>query len=439
MKKQIFYIATFMVLFFSCKKTETATETAITNTITGSIASNKTLKAIDTNYIDGIVYVTNGATLTIEAGATIKFKKGKTALVITRGAKIVAVGTESKPIVFTSAEATPARGDWGGIVILGKATTNATFNGKAGEGQIEGGINTAEGLGLYGGTDDSDNSGTLSYVRIEYPGYAFEPNNEINGLTFGAVGKGTVIDHVQVSYANDDAFEWFGGTVNCKYLIAYKALDDDFDTDNGFSGNVQFGLVVRDPQVADVSKSNGFESDNDASSTSTAPFTSAVFSNISILGPSLPSVTSINTLYASAAHIRRNSKQSIFNSILIGYPTGILIDGSTTKVNAESSSIAFENNYIVNCTNAVKGTGTGGYTDAEALAWVSNANRNNTISATFPTSLSGLNSSTSFAPSTSITGAKFTNAKLSSGFDKVEYIGAIKDATDTWYKNWTKF
>ena len=105
----------------------------------------------------------------------------------------------------------------------------------------------------------------MKYVRIEYPGIAYSPNNEINGLTFGGVGRGTTIDYIQVSYSGDDSYEWFGGTVNCKHLIAYRGWDDDFDTDFGYQGKLQFLVGLRDPEVADQSGSNGFESDNDGS------------------------------------------------------------------------------------------------------------------------------------------------------------------------------
>jgi hypothetical protein len=131
----------------------------------------------------------------------------------------------------------------------------------------------------------NDNSGTLQYVRIEYAGYAYQPDKEVNSLTMAAVGSGTTIDHVQVVYAKDDAYEWFGGTVNCKYLIALKTQDDDFDTDNGFSGKIQFGLILRDSVIADISNSEAFESDNNASGTTAAPKTTAIFSNITAIGP----------------------------------------------------------------------------------------------------------------------------------------------------------
>ena len=133
--------------------------------------------------------------------------------------------------------------------------------------EIEGGVNNAAGDAFYGGTDANDNSGVLRYVRIEFPGIAFTDNNEINGLTCGGVGAATTLEHVQVSYSGDDSFEFFGGTVNAKYLIAYRGWDDDFDTDFGYSGKIQFAVSLRDPEIADQSGSNGFESDNDGSGT----------------------------------------------------------------------------------------------------------------------------------------------------------------------------
>ncbi|MFT4016034.1 MAG: hypothetical protein QM668_03655 [Agriterribacter sp.] len=311
-----------------------------TVTLTGRITENITLKKGDENILSGIVYIANGATLTVEAGATVKGDyKGTNvaALVITRGSKIEAKGTQDEPIVFTSSSPDPRSGDWGGIVICGKASINTEFTGTGGgKGilEVEGGINNANGDGLAGGgatPDDADNSGTLQYVRIEYAGYAYQPDKEVNSLTLAAVGSGTTIDHVQVSYAKDDAFEWFGGTVNCKYLIAYKTQDDDFDTDNGYSGSVQFGLIVRDSLIADISKSESFESDNNAAGSTVTPQTRAVFSNVTSVGP-LATLNNVgNSNYLAGVQIRRNSSISIVNSVFLGWPTGILIDASTGR------------------------------------------------------------------------------------------------------------
>lgn len=317
--------------------------------VSGDITTNTTWTRSNTYLLSGFVYVANGATLTIEPGTVIKGDKAsKGALIVSRGGKLIADGTASDPIVFTSNEASPSYGDWGGIILLGKAQTNQVYNGTAGLGLIEGGIDPVK--GLYGGGDlpggavNDDNSGILRYVRVEYPGIAFQPNNEINGVTFGAVGSKTIVDNVQVMYSGDDSFEWFGGTVNCKHLIAYRGLDDDFDTDNGYSGNIQFALAVRDPQVADVSGSNGFEADNDASGDAAAPKSKATFSNVTVVGPS---GASINANFKRAAHLRRNTEQAIFNSVEVGaYPVGLYIDGDSCANNATSGKLVVRNSYF---------------------------------------------------------------------------------------------
>src|SRR5215212_247324 len=344
MKKIFLYSLLMGVLSIGCRKIEVDGDTIIQggtdttgntneNTILeGRISANRTLLAKYTYKLRGLVYVTNGAILTIEPGTKIVGETGaRGGLIITRSCKIIADGTADKPIVFTSESAAPQRGDWAGVVILGNAPTNASFNGVQGIGEIEGGINNSDGLGLYGTPitqqqNPADNSGILRYVRIEYAGYAFLPDKEINGLTFGGVGSNTVVDNVQVSYANDDSFEWFGGTVNCKHLISFRTLDDDFDTDNGFSGKVQFGISLRDSSVADISSSEAFESDNDANGSTLAPQTSAIFSNMTILGPRAALNNTGNSLFVWGAQIRRNSTISLFNSIIMGYPVGMYID-----------------------------------------------------------------------------------------------------------------
>jgi hypothetical protein len=316
--------------------------------VSGDITSNTTWTKNNTYLLTGFVYVLDGVTLTIQPGTIIKGDKAsKGSLIVTRGGKIIADGTPSEPIVFTSNEATPNYGDWGGIIILGKAQTNQVYNGISGLGLVEGGPDPAKstygGGDLPGGAVNTDNSGVLRYVRIEYPGIAFQPNNEINGLTLGAVGSGTLIDYVQVSYSGDDAFEWFGGTVNAKHLIAYRAVDDDFDTDNGFAGNIQFALAVRDPQVADVSGSNGWECDNNAAGDGTTPKSRATFSNVTIVGPTNPA----NSNYRRVAHLRRNNENAIFNSVAVGaYPVGLFIDGDSCALNAQSGKLIVKNSYF---------------------------------------------------------------------------------------------
>ena len=316
--------------------------------VSTSITSNTTWTADKIYVLKGQIYVKNGAVLTIEPGTVIFGDKASLGcgLFITKGSQLIAEGTVDKPIVFTSNQDAGSRtgGDWGGVILLGKAKNN-----------IVGGTGNIEGIAIsadteFGGNDDADNSGTLKYVRIEFAGYPYAPNKEINGLTFGSVGSGTTIDNVQVSFSNDDSFEWFGGSVNCKHLIAYRGLDDDFDTDNGYSGTVQFGLGVRDPKIADnpsVSTSEGFESDNDAAGSTNSPQTSATFTNMTMVGPLRGDKnTTVAAGYRRAARIRRNSALKIENSIMIDYKTGLHIDGPLSETNATNGDLIFKDNLL---------------------------------------------------------------------------------------------
>jgi hypothetical protein len=324
---------------------------ATTMTVSSNITTNTTWMTGQTVLLQGQIYVKNNSVLTIQPGVVIKGSSSVagSGLFITTGSQIQAVGTASQPIVFTSEQPVGARtqGDWGGVILMGLAPLNFTN-----------GINNIEGIApspdtQYGGgasPNSNDNSGSLKYVRIEYAGYVYAANKEINSLTMGAVGRGTTIDYVQCSFGNDDGFEWFGGNVDCKHLISYRNLDDDFDTDNGYSGNVQFGLIVRDPSIADnpaVSTSEGFESDNDAGGTSATPQTKAVFSNITAIGPYRgSSSTSIASGYKRALRIRRNSSISVFNSLFMDFKTGIMIDGTLCENNATANNLNFRYNVI---------------------------------------------------------------------------------------------
>ena len=484
MKKYFFYLAAITAIAVTgCRKIEMDGEkeivyvnggggssTSKTVTLTGRITRDTILRKADINVLKGFVYITNGVTLTVEKGAVVKgsFAGSDVAtLVICRGGKIVAQGAADDPIVFTSASPNPQSGDWGGIVLCGKASINTSYLGTNGLFQVEGGIDNAQGDGLAGSGDavaptpqDNDNSGVLSYVRIEYAGYAFQPDKEINSLTLAAVGRGTTIDHIQVTYAKDDAFEWFGGTVNCKYLIAYKTQDDDFDTDNGFSGFVQFGLVLRDSLIADISTSEAFESDNNSGGSTATPKTTAIFSNITAIGPRATLNNTGNSLYRAGAQIRRNSALSIFNSIIIGWPQAILIDattGSPTDKNIDDSTLRIRNTTLAGNTINVKyaastGTPTGA-TDASITAWFTNPYFGNEVltnssdvkliqpfnyASPDPTPFGGSSGNQKV-----LSGASFTDPKLSSNafFKPVSFRGAVAPAGEdqTWWKGWTKF
>jgi hypothetical protein len=302
---------------------------------------DRTLSADTLYYLTGLYYVDSTYTLTIPAGTIVRGDTAAT-LIIKRGAKIYATGTRHNPIVFTSLKpaCTRQRGDWGGIIILGEAPVNQVNP------LIEGGIIE----GTYGGNNPNDNSGILSYVRIEYPGYRFQLNNEVNGLTMGGVGQGTQIDHIQVSYSFDDSYEWFGGTVDCKYLVAYGGTDDEFDTDFGYSGRVQYAFGLRDPNVWDPNgQSNGFESDNEGSSPYTSkPYTSPAFCNVTLVGPERVD-TLVNNLpvghrFQYGAVLRRNTQTSVYNSCIMGYPWGMSLRDDSTKLWANLDTLQFRMN-----------------------------------------------------------------------------------------------
>lgn len=301
--------------------------------IQGDITTNTTLDAGTRYLLKGKVYVQAGATLTIPAGTKIFGDKVTQAtLIINRGAKIDARGTAANPIIMTSAGEAGFRnrGDWGGVVLLGKAYTNGSASST-----IEGISASGSENGLYGpganAAADNDNSGVMTYVRIEFAGIPLSQDNELNSLTMGSVGSGTQIDHIMVSYGNDDAYEWFGGSVNHKYLIAYSTIDDDFDTDRGYNGNVQFGLVVRDPAVADFSGARAWESSsNNTADVSalpahggTARHSAPTFSNVTVLGPRLfKAANAINGFFQAALEINSSSSIKVYNSIITGFPTG---------------------------------------------------------------------------------------------------------------------
>ena len=485
MKKNIFYlVAISTVLIASCRKIEMDGEkeviivngggggtTGQTITVSGKINADTTFRKGNTYILKGLVYIKGNHTLTIEPGTVIRGSfsgADVAALIITRGSKIMAVGTETEPIVFTSAAPNPQSGDWGGIVLCGRASINASYNGINGLYQVEGGIDNADGDGLAGSGDgspattpvDNDNSGTLKYVRIEYAGYAYQPDKEINSLTMACVGSGTTIDHIQVVYAKDDAYEWFGGTVNCKYLIAFKTQDDDFDTDNGFKGKVQFGLAMRDSVIADISNSETFESDNNASGTTATPKTSAIFCNITSIGPRATLSNIGSTYFRGAAHIRRNTAMSLFNSIILGWPRGVEIDattGTSTALNIEDSSLRLRNITIAGCATNTRFSGSAGATitnDAAFTSWFTNSYYNNDIlvnaadakliqpfnyQAPDPTPFGGANGNQKILTAADFTDPKFTGDLF---FDKtVTFRGAVAPAGPlaSWWKGWTKF
>lgn len=327
----------------STKASYTSASALPVQTVSGSITSNTTWDNSRVWEVSGVLVVKCGATLTIEPGTYIKstvinslYPNG--VIVIQKGAKISAIGTADHPIVFTSryklgdVSKSPASGDFGGIILLGNAPVNVADK-------------TIEGLPgndfPYGGTDSMDNSGVMQYVRIEYAGFILSNDNEVNSLTCGGVGSGTTLDHIEASYSLDDSFEFFGGKVNASYLISKAPQDDNFDFDNGYRGQISFALAIADKnslhsQSGGNSDSHGIESDNNAlnetpdnrSWTKTHP----KLRNITIIGTSAP-FSSQNQYgylgYRYGIRNRRGAQINLYNSIVTGYPSGIVFDDGT--------------------------------------------------------------------------------------------------------------
>ncbi len=409
--------------------------------IRGSISSNQTWTKDKKYRLRGYVYVESGATLTIQPGTQIISNKDSAGvLVVYKGAKIMAQGTANDPIIFTSAESTPKPGDLGGIVLVGNATGNNNHK------EIEGGVDAAH--KPFGGTNDADNSGVLSYVRIEYGGKAVNPGDEINGLSFYAVGSGTTIDHIQVVRGLDDAYEWFGGTVNCKYLVAYNSADDDFDMDDGYRGKIQFAVSIKDPAFTDDKGtsgdvSNNFEIDNTNGKIpfTTTPITNPILSNFTAIGPNNASGTSAD--YGYGARFRRGSMVVLANSIVLGgQKAGLVVEDAETQQGFIDGKGMFYNNLLHSVTQPFW---------AKTATLLTDVALQTMVTATYSTQLlasandAGLtdpfnNAKPNLQPKAGAkaltTAGKFDKSSLSDGFFvKTNYVGAFDGTTD-WTTGW---
>ena len=261
-------------------------------------------------------FVRPGATLTIEPGTTIVGDRDSLGvLVVQPGARIIAEGTPELPIVFTSAAPPDERraGDWGGLLLLGRAPTNLRdAGGRPVLGKVEG---IARG-GEYGGDDPEDSSGVLRHVRVEYSGTPLGPNNEINGVTLAGVGRGTVLDHVQVRHTGDDCFEFFGGTVDAHHLLCQDPGDDGFDWDLGYTGRLQFLLMRGGGLTAD--SAHGIEGDNDPAGSDHTPVSAPQLYNVTLCGRGRP---------LAREHIgvvlRHGSRATLGNLLVAGFDAAI--------------------------------------------------------------------------------------------------------------------
>ena len=399
----------------------------------------------DTLYIlNGKTYVTNNSTLAIAPGTRIEAVKKSTndsasALIITRGSVLFAQGESNNPIVFTSHQSTPATGDWGGIVILGNAPLNradATIEG-INLPSVPAGVDINYGGGGAGLGDPHHYGGELVYVRIEYAGASIAADNELNGLTLGGVGDATVLDYIQVAQGNDDAFEFFGGTVNAKHLVAHVSDDDAFDFDFGFNGHIQFAVSVLDATQGYSANPNGIESDNDGQGSSNTPRTTALLSNLTVLGLN-DSATAKNLNLLSAANLRRNTSYKIKNSVFGGFPTAFLIQstGSIADAGNIDHSVIHAFSTIVNPSTVTL--------PASNVLLLSGAAANNSLLLNNPFAVSapdfrpsaGSPALSSAAGFTDYTG--FPTGSGHNNFQVVSYRGAFDGTTD-WTSGWTKW
>ncbi len=444
------YLAIMMVLatglsFTSCKKDANSTSDFANRStsaadysqsslpvvaVSGDITASTTWTAGNVYELSGIVTVKSGATLTIQAGTYIKSTVNTVGgaangvLVIAKDGAINASGTSTNPIVFTSrnlldgnASTVGKPGDFGGVIILGNAIINVASRDKLIEGLPD------QPQFHYGGTNDTDNRGTFKYVRIEFAGFQLAPNVEVNGLTLGGVGSGTTIDHVQTSYGLDDGFEFFGGNVSPKYLVSLASDDDQFDFDNGYTGSIQYAIAVADAYLTHsgtgspvTSDSNGLESDNNApaedATFSLSPKTHPILSNFSIVGTSAatlsPAITAPGFKYGIRE--RRGSEVTLNNSLITGYPSGLVFDADA------SATPSIINNISVHGFTAATSVATGAYTATGT----------------------NLTSTATAAPTWGMS-QPFYNSGAVNFLAATGTKGAITTGSGNWVSGWTKF
>lgn len=372
--------------------------------VQGTINTDYTFSSSENWLLSGGVFVKDGSILTIDAGTTIKAADdGATAfLSVLQGGKIMAHGTATLPIVFTTVKSTPTPGDWGGIILNGYAKINVTGGTAEGEG----------GTGTYGGSDDADNSGMMHYVRVEYAGRILGTDNELNGFAFQGVGSGTDLSYLQAYRGADDGFEFFGGTVNIRHAISTGNHDDSFDWTQGWTGNGQFLVVNQSSDKGD----RGFECDNNGDDNATEPFSNPTLSNITVL--LVDDGDSSNT----GIRLRAGTKGKIYNTIVTDAPK------NGYRVSDEAPSTQTEDNMndgsLLVTSSISSSTNANAWKDCTPFA---NDANNSVTDASFLNGYIGV-----------YTGSESTDpSTLGSWFNSANYIGAVQ-ASDDWTAGWTK-
>ena len=382
--------------------------------IEGEILEDRTLSSDYDYLLRDAVFVKDGVTLTIQPGVTIYGENATNGtLIISQGGKIMADGTADAPIVMTSdAEiGQRARGQWGGLIINGRAPSNQ-------------GITFGEGdTGAFGGNDPNDNSGVLRYVRIEYAGIEFSDDNELNGIAFQGVGSGTVVEYVQVHMNQDDGIEMFGGTVNLKYALVTGARDDSFDWTDGWTGKGQFWVAQQYGDDAD----NGFENDNSSKANEATPRSAPTIYNVTLVGDPVGPESDNGML------IREGAAGTYANFIVTGFnKVGLDVNTESSHKQANDGKLVVKNSIFFN-------NGKGNFGDEkdddgfDEAAWakgLDNHEKDPNLAAPFnkdnPNFISG-------AGATSVTPA---NPPSDGFFDAVNFIGGVS-SSNNWTQGWT--
>lgn len=446
-----------------------------TKDVTQDITSNTTWTADTTYILKGFIHVANGATLTIQPGTTIKgdFNTLGASLFILRGAKIMAQGTSTAPIVFTSSRPEGQRepGDWGGLIIVGNATLNRTGV----EIELEG-TNTAAGntsgtnyrVTYSGGTTDTDNSGVLRYVRVEFAGYAPSLNAELNSFTFAAVGSGTQLSHLQVMAGLDDSFEWFGGTVDATHLVSYESGDDHFDMSEGYRGRIQHVIALQStrltPRTGAGSASSdpqGIENDGCEGAGCTlgrnsTPFTTPVVANFTLVGTN--DLATSGSSGGVGVMVRRGTGGWYVNGVLARWPRAAISlrdaetyarAGSTPTPDLATADLALRSILVAESPSVFQ---TGGSSTQSSLDLVGNAITQENAATTalftaFPSTITASTTAAAFdwtpaAGSAAASGGLATFAgKLATAAGSVvagtDYRGAAAPAGPRWWQGWT--
>lgn len=378
------------------------------STLNGTVASGKTA-LIKEGYnvkLSGEYIVEDGATLKIEPGVTITAVRDETPdyILIKQGGKIDAQGTANNPIVmtaqYTSGEVLNTVG-WGGIHICGKAHTNKGTGTKSeiGNAPYGSGESTA---------NDNDNSGILRYIRLEYTGFALDEEHEANGVSFYGVGSGTTVDHIQVYKGGDDGFEFFGGSVNVKYLVATDCEDDSFDWTEGWNGKAQFLVATQAGTTG--AKDNGdclIEADNNGDNNTATPYAHPILSNLTLIGNNSENGT-------RGIRLRAGTEAEIYNTLVTGKPKAVTVETQHTE---EALSNATSKLEYITVKNGAFDSKEGVYTQDKFLATANN----NTLDGTFSFSNSFVGT---------IDGGKDLSTS-DSFFTKAIYRGAV-GTNDTW-------